>query len=93
MHMTKAGAASYQADKSSRLTRERRLSLVLDIDHTLIHATDDPTASGYPGADTRSFFLHNCQRMHYIKFRPHLMKFLEEVVGNLTGQPAYDIIT
>ncbi len=81
MHMTKAGAALYQADKSARLIREKRLSLVLDIDHTLLHATDDRTASEYPGTDTRSFFLRKCGRMHYIKLRPNLLQFLKEAVS------------
>ncbi len=80
IHMTKDGAASYQADKSARLARERRLSLVLDIDHTLLHATDDPMASKYPGTDMDSFFLCNNRRVHYIKLRPNLMKFLREAV-------------
>ncbi|KAK1863377.1 hypothetical protein I4F81_005932 [Pyropia yezoensis] len=38
-------AAAVDAGTARRLLSERRLSLVLDLDHTLVHATDDPRAA------------------------------------------------
>ncbi|GAB0489137.1 hypothetical protein MMPV_000353 [Pyropia vietnamensis] len=38
-------AAALDAGTARRLLSERRLSLVLDLDHTLVHATDDPRAA------------------------------------------------
>uniref|UniRef100_A0A7S0ZJJ3 RNA polymerase II subunit A C-terminal domain phosphatase n=1 Tax=Timspurckia oligopyrenoides TaxID=708627 RepID=A0A7S0ZJJ3_9RHOD len=76
---------------ASRMMRERRLFLVLDIDHTLLHAMcDSRAASAIPllpehvSKDIHSFlmapdgFTAPAQTM-YLKFRPSLMDFLNRM--------------
>ena len=85
-------------DTQKRLLRQRKLSLVVDLDQTIIHACIDPTVGEWQsdpenpnhGAvkDVKSFQLSDdgprnvttgCT--YYIKLRPGLREFLEEVSG------------
>lgn len=67
------------------LLNARKLSLVLDLDHTLVHATDDPRAgatllSSPPGANLSSIGtikLPSMRSAMHIKLRPYLAQFLE----------------
>ena len=74
-----------------RLRQQRKLSLVLDLDHTLVHATNDPRAQQHLGRpDVRTLLLpilledtNTTKRrqvflQHYIKLRPHVKEFLQE---------------
>lgn len=86
---------------SERLFRQRRLSLVLDLDHTLVHATPDVRARRYlQSHGVRSIRLPMLEgappgtsaaegpRMwthHYVKLRPHINAFLASV------QPLYEV--
>lgn len=49
LSVTRAEAESVAHVTAQQLLRERRLLLVLDLDHTLVHATDDPRASAVLG--------------------------------------------
>ncbi|CAN0429737.1 unnamed protein product [Phaeothamnion confervicola] len=44
LSLSRTAAENFHSEKAERLLRERKLALVLDLDSTLIHATDDPRA-------------------------------------------------
>jgi RNA polymerase II subunit A C-terminal domain phosphatase len=59
LSVTRAEAESISSVTARQLLKERRLLLVLDLDHTLVHATDDPRAAAVlhhspEGCDTSS---------------------------------------
>lgn len=61
LSVTRAEAESVASVTARQLLKERRLLLVLDLDHTLVHATDDPRAAAVlkhspSGCDTSSVF-------------------------------------
>eukprot|EP00178_Gracilaria_changii_P021006 TRINITY_DN621_c0_g1_i1.p1 TRINITY_DN621_c0_g1~~TRINITY_DN621_c0_g1_i1.p1 ORF type:complete len:820 (+),score=124.06 TRINITY_DN621_c0_g1_i1:182-2641(+) len=93
--VSRAEAESRSSVNARHLLESRRLSLVLDLDHTLLHATDDARAPEFiscfpPNVDTqsvRAFQLgvanghqNNCALMH-VKLRPHLPDFLTRVAS------------
>ena len=80
---------------AERLRGQRKLSLVLDLDHTLVHATNDGRAQTYlqDRDDVRSLVLpmmtgeqqrpgapHRWMQ-HFVKLRPHLKEFLETALS------------
>ena len=88
--MKKSAAAKLDVELMNRQLKERKLSLVLDLDHTLLHATHDPAARGIRRPDVHSFVLEHGggqqqpqqtkQHMrHYVKLRPKLEAFLSQV--------------
>lgn len=89
-------ATKAEHDAQKRLLRQRKLSLVVDLDQTIIHACIEPTVGEWQRdptnpnheavKDVKSFQLNDdgprglasgCT--YYIKLRPGLMDFLEEV--------------
>ncbi|KAH6886403.1 hypothetical protein B0T10DRAFT_80460 [Thelonectria olida] len=89
-------AAKAEHDTQKRLLRQRKLSLVVDLDQTIIHACIEPTIGEWQSdptnpnheavKDVKSFQLNDdgprglasgCT--YYIKLRPGLYDFLEEV--------------
>lgn len=85
-------AARLEHQTSERLLRQEKLSLIVDLDQTIIHATVDPTVGDWmedasnPNnqflRDVRKFRLLNEQGRedgcwYYVKPRPTLQKFLE----------------
>ncbi|KAF9333960.1 Carboxy-terminal domain (CTD) phosphatase [Podila minutissima] len=68
-----------------RLLEEEKLTLIVDLDQTLIHATVGTAidewinAQGEMPKDIRMFPLPDSPTPYYIKLRPHLEKFLERV--------------
>ncbi|KAH7129404.1 hypothetical protein B0J13DRAFT_137436 [Dactylonectria estremocensis] len=89
-------ATKAEHDTQKRLLRQRKLSLVVDLDQTIIHACIEPTIGEWQSdpsnpnheavKDVRSFQLNDdgprglasgCT--YYIKLRPGLAEFLEEV--------------
>jgi RNA polymerase II subunit A-like phosphatase len=87
-------AARVEEEAKRRLLQSRKLSLVVDLDQTIIHATVDPTvmewqrdknSPNYPAVkDVRAFQLVDDGPggggcWYYIKLRPGLEEFLEKI--------------
>lgn len=88
-------AARAEMQLQRRLLKERKLSLVVDLDQTIIHACIDPTVGEWQRdpsnpnyeavKDVRSFQLDDGPRgatsgcWYYIKMRPGLAEFLEKI--------------
>ena len=85
---------------SQRLWTQHKLSLVLDLDHTLVHATSDTRARHYTtNPAVRTLILPLMEgappggpaqnphlwMQHHVKLRPHLKEFLQGV------QPYYEV--
>ncbi|KAI9033232.1 HAD-like domain-containing protein [Hyaloraphidium curvatum] len=90
--LTVSASEAQKLDKSDvdRLLRARKLTLVLDLDQTVIHATVDPTVGEWmtdpsnPNneslKDVYTFTLPNdLNTVYYVKPRPHLQHFLQQV--------------
>lgn len=78
---------------AERLQKRKKLSLVLDLDHTLVHATNDTRAQQFCKSrdDVRTLILpmlrpngeprqpqHPEWTQHFVKMRPHVEVFLNE---------------
>ena len=87
MTISEAEAQQMSKQTSQRLLEQSKLSLVLDLDHTLVHATADERARNHYGRrqDVRTLILpvmieppqvHWVQ--HFVKLRPHVEEFLSQ---------------
>ncbi|KAJ3215454.1 Carboxy-terminal domain (CTD) phosphatase [Dinochytrium kinnereticum] len=88
-------ATRVERDNAERLLSEQRLSLILDLDQTVIHATVDPTVGEWMkdkdnpnntalksltrGQDVHDFRLPDSPVIYYIKLRPGTREFLERM--------------
>ncbi|KAI8929943.1 hypothetical protein BC831DRAFT_441660 [Entophlyctis helioformis] len=82
-------ALRIENETSERLKQARKLSLVLDLDQTVIHATVDPTVGewmadpenpNFPAlTEVHHFTLPDSQVIYYIKLRPGTRQFLNEM--------------
>ncbi|KAF2457598.1 hypothetical protein BDY21DRAFT_285752 [Lineolata rhizophorae] len=94
LFISQSEAARLEEEAKRRLLSKRKLSLVVDLDQTIIHATVDPTVAEWQkdennpnhGAvkDVRSFQLVDDGPgghgcWYYIKLRPGLMQFLRHI--------------
>ncbi|KAG0093488.1 Carboxy-terminal domain (CTD) phosphatase [Podila epicladia] len=83
--VSKAEAERMEGATVKRLLEEEKLTLIVDLDQTLIHATVGAAidewinAQGEMPKDIRMFPLPDSPTPYYIKLRPHLEKFLERV--------------
>ncbi|KAF9924407.1 Carboxy-terminal domain (CTD) phosphatase [Linnemannia zychae] len=70
---------------ADRLLDEGKLSLIVDLDQTLIHATVGPAidewinSQGGMPKDVKMFPLPDSTTPYYIKLRPHLERFLQKI--------------
>ena len=91
MTISETEAEQISKQTSKRLLHQKKLSLVLDLDHTLVHATADVRARSHYVArhDVRTLILpvfmeefraHPIPRwmQHFVKLRPHVHEFLTE---------------
>jgi RNA polymerase II subunit A-like phosphatase len=96
MSVSETEAQLMSVQNSKRLLDHKKLCLVLDLDHTLVHATGDPRARTHylNRQDVRTVILPVMMdepwmpprfMQHYVKLRPHLKEFL------LEAQPLYEI--
>ncbi|TAQ85107.1 hypothetical protein B7494_g6572 [Chlorociboria aeruginascens] len=82
-------ASRAEEDLQRRLLKNRKLSLVVDLDQTIIHATVDPTVGEWQSdvnsknyeatQDVKKFQLNEDPNVYYVKFRPGLMRFLDSI--------------
>ncbi|KAG0054606.1 Carboxy-terminal domain (CTD) phosphatase [Gryganskiella cystojenkinii] len=78
-------AQRLEKETMNRLLEEGKLSLIVDLDQTLIHATvgaaidEWMNAQGEMPRDIRMFPLPDAATPYYIKLRPHLEDFLKKI--------------
>ncbi|ORX89547.1 hypothetical protein K493DRAFT_67456 [Basidiobolus meristosporus CBS 931.73] len=82
-------AERLEKETSSRLLSSRKLSLIVDLDQTIIHAAVDPTIEDWMNDenninhsatnDIAKFVLPDSPTVYYIKLRPGLREFLKEI--------------
>lgn len=91
--VSKEEAARLERETAERLLKETKLSLIVDLDQTILHATvdpivgewlSDPSSEYYPAVkDVKTFCLKeentNVGNWYYIKMRPGLKQFLENI--------------
>jgi len=87
MTISEAEAQQMSKQTSNRLLEQQKLSLVLDLDHTLVHATADVRAREHSDrrSDIRTLILpvmveppQTHWMQHYVKLRPHVKEFLTQ---------------
>ena len=84
LHLTSSAFHSQLTVNMQRLYASRKLMLVLDIDHTLLHTSDDPSLTSLPHPlphHIHSFHLPHPSpphppHPHFLHLRPHLPHFL-----------------
>ncbi len=67
-------AEKLERETGMRLLKEKKLSLILDLDQTIIQATTQPQERK---EDIYSFILPESPTVYYVKLRPGWKKFLE----------------
>jgi RNA polymerase II subunit A-like phosphatase len=82
-------AQRLEKENTSRLIKQKKLSLILDLDQTIIHATIDPTIGEWQNdpnnpnyealKDVYHFVLPDSATVYYIKLRPGVREFLKEI--------------
>ncbi|KAI8580503.1 hypothetical protein K450DRAFT_237359 [Umbelopsis ramanniana AG] len=87
--VNRSEAERLEQENAARLLETRRLSLIVDLDQTIIHAACDPTVGewmndknnkNHPATkDIKQFVLPGSPLVYYIKLRPKLQEFLKEV--------------
>ncbi|KAG3192547.1 hypothetical protein PC128_g10524 [Phytophthora cactorum] len=74
-------AKKFDSDNIRRQLGAKKLSLVLDLDHTLLHAVrvDDVVGEIKQTDDIHFFFIPGLAQQHVVKLRPRLTEFLTEL--------------
>ncbi|ETP36332.1 hypothetical protein F442_15704 [Phytophthora nicotianae P10297] len=74
-------AKKFDSDNIRRQLGAKKLSLVLDLDHTLLHAVrvDDVVGEIKQTDDIHFFFIPGLAQQHVVKLRPGLTEFLTEL--------------
>ncbi|CEP19902.1 hypothetical protein [Parasitella parasitica] len=76
-------AERLEAENARKLLKIRKLSLILDLDQTIVHATWDKrvkdTQFRKDDKDIRQFTLPGSDVVYYVKLRPGLAEFLKQV--------------
>jgi len=88
LKLSKQALESTAKEHTQSLIQRRKLCLVLDLDHTLLHASPDPRAQSFihnPPRPGDPHVIHlTSQRngrveTHYVKFRPGVHEFLDKL--------------
>ncbi|KAI9269858.1 hypothetical protein BY458DRAFT_510632 [Sporodiniella umbellata] len=77
--VSKMEAERLEVENAKRLLKDHKLSLILDLDQTIVHASCDTRISTWENPEIRSFVLPHTQTPYYIKLRPGLALFLKEI--------------
>ncbi|KAG1016809.1 hypothetical protein G6F26_012233 [Rhizopus arrhizus] len=77
--VSRSEAERLEKENAKRLLESRKLSLILDLDQTIVHASCDPRISHWKNEEIRQFTLPKSPTMYYIKLRPGLREFLKEI--------------
>ena len=76
-----AGVATMRAPGAQGAGSQRRFTIVLDLDETLVHSTLDDA----PGAEAAHFHFpvpfNGAEHMVHVRTRPHMRRFLEHAAG------------
>lgn len=80
MHLSAEEASIVQTSKINALRKTRKLALVLDLDHTLLHSTGQINPLHQTIKNSHLIILkeNTYDYKYYIQFRPHLKKFLDD---------------
>ena len=77
--MTQESAEKLGQEDQKRLLKQKKLILLVDLDQTIIHTTNDPAASeGLDEGEYEEFQLDTLHR-YYTKIRPFCQTFLHNV--------------
>ncbi|KAG1455529.1 hypothetical protein G6F56_007044 [Rhizopus delemar] len=79
--VSRSEAERLEKENVKRLLHNKKLSLILDLDQTIVHASCDPRISQWKNEEIRQFTLPKSPTVYYIKLRPGLKKFLKEIEG------------
>ncbi|KAI8882516.1 hypothetical protein K501DRAFT_333962 [Backusella circina FSU 941] len=80
--VTRTEAERIEEEDEQRLLKSRKLSLIVDLDQTVLHATWEPTMNEWvkdSRKDIRHFTLPGSSHVYHIKLRPGLEDFLLEM--------------
>ncbi|KAI9244629.1 HAD-like domain-containing protein [Sporodiniella umbellata] len=77
--VSRSEAERLEQENVKRLLQGKKLSLILDLDQTIVHASCDPRISQWKNDDIRRFTLPKSPTVYYIKLRPGLTQFLTEI--------------
>ncbi|OBZ88464.1 RNA polymerase II subunit A C-terminal domain phosphatase [Choanephora cucurbitarum] len=79
LSVSREEAEKLESENAKRLLKARKLSLILDLDQTIIHASCDPKYEKHTQeSNIRQFVLQN-NTVYYVKLRPGLEEFLKEL--------------
>lgn len=77
--VSRSEAERLEVENAKRLLDQKKLSLILDLDQTIVHASCDQRISQWQNSDIRQFNLPRSPLVYYIKLRPGLVEFLKEI--------------
>ncbi|KAI8382261.1 HAD-like domain-containing protein [Blakeslea trispora] len=80
LSVTRDEAEKLESENANRLLKARKLSLILDLDQTILHASCDHKENhAQEEADIQFVLPENSNTIYHVKLRPGLEHFLKEV--------------
>ncbi|OQR95534.1 hypothetical protein THRCLA_07784 [Thraustotheca clavata] len=79
MEVNQAVAKELDGENIERMLKHKKLMLVLDLDHTLLHAVRTTDLVGEVDDEAMRFYIPNIPTEHVLKLRPGLSTFLSEL--------------
>ncbi|OQR96425.1 hypothetical protein ACHHYP_20783 [Achlya hypogyna] len=81
MEVNHATAKELDSENIGRMLKQKKLMLVLDLDHTLLHAVRSQDVVDAIDEDALRFFIPDIPTEHVLKLRPGLSTFLHELAA------------